>query len=281
MSNNEIKALINLLDDPDDIVYSQIKDKIISIGHVVIPHLEQAWEQSLNGLLQNRIEDIIHHLQFENVKLELANWRKSDDLNLVEGATILAHYQYPDLDKEEINQFIEKLSKDVWLEVNDNLTALEYIKVINKIVFEIYGFHGNTKNVNSPKNSYINNVIETKRGNPLTLGIIYLAVCEHLQLPVFGVNIPQHFILTYFENGENLFYINIFNKGIVFGKEDIDKFLFDLKIEAKPTYYNPCSKLTIMKRLVEHLIISYDQMGYLEKKEELNQLFKILTNPTA
>jgi regulator of sirC expression with transglutaminase-like and TPR domain len=276
MSNTELHALISLLDDPDDNIFDEIRGKLISFGDDVIPHLESAWENSFDHILQERIEDIIHYLQFNNIKIELGNWKNSE-CDLIDGAIIIAKYQYPDLEEEKVRDYIKQINQDVWLELNDNLTALEKVKVLNRIIFDVHGFYGNTKNINSPKNSYINNVIETKKGNPITLGIIYLAICNKLNIPMYGVDVPAHFILSYAEEKENvLFYLNVFNKGSVFGNHDIDKFLEQLKVEPKDEYYTPCSNLTVIRRLVQHLIYTYDNLGYLDKKEELQELYDLL-----
>lgn len=277
MPDKELKALIDLLDDPDNAVFDEIKNKLISIGNDVIPYLEDAWETSLDVLRQERIENIIHHLQFEEVKKALTDWKNAPEQDLIQGAIIVAKYQYPDIDEEIIHKTINQLKQDTWLELNENLTALEQINVLNRIFFEIHGFHGNTKNINSPKNSFINNVIESKSGNPITLGIVYLAVCKLLHIPVYGVNVPAHFVLAYSEKPNDiLFYINLFNKGTIFSKYDIDNFLAQLKLSPKASYYIPCDNLTIIQRLVQHLVFTYDNLGYLDKKQELEQLYGIL-----
>ena len=276
MANTELQALISLLDDPDPKIFDEVKGKLISFGDDVIPFLEYAWESSFDILLQNRIEDIIHHLQFENNKIELVNWKKSDK-DLIGGAIIIAKYQYPDLEEDKIRDYIKQITQDVWIELNENLTALEKVKVLNRMIFDVHGFYGNTKNINSPKNSYINNVIERKKGNPITLGILYLAICQKLDIPMHGVDVPAHFILTYTDDNKNvLFYLNIFNKGAVFNSHDIDKFLEQLKIAPKDEYYIPCSNLTIIRRLVQHLIYTYDNLGYQDKRLELEELYSLL-----
>ncbi len=277
MIEGKLQALINLLDDPDSTIYEDVKNQIISYGDDVIPHLEYAWENSLDHLLQQRVEEIIHHLQFNSIKNELADWKKSETKNLIEGAIIVAKHQYPDLHEDEINKYINQLTQDTWIELNDNLTALEKVKVLNQIIFEVHGFNGNLKNINSPQNSYINNVVETKKGNPITLAIIYLEVCQRLQIPIYGVNVPAHFILAFAEKKNDvLFYLNVFNKGSVFSKYDIDKFLEQLKKEPKKEYYIPCDNLTTIKRLIQHLIYTYDNLGYIDKKDELTLLLNIL-----
>lgn len=278
MSESELRALISLLDDPDTTIYQEVRDKIISFGEDVIPHLENAWEFSLDHLLQQRVEEIVHHLQFTSLKNELASWKENQPSNLLAGAILVAKYQYPDLDEKDIIDYVEQIKRDVWLELNINLTALEKIKVINHIIFDIHKFNGNLKNINSPQNSYINNVIDSKKGNPITLGIIYLTVCQKLNIPVYGVNVPAHFVLSYAEDKNDvLFYMNVFNKGTVFAKYDIDKFLEQLKQEPKKEYYIPCDNVTTVKRLIQNLVYTYDNLGYIDKKEELLELLTILS----
>lgn len=277
MSKKELQALISLLDDPDDAVFDEIKHKLISFGDSVIPYLENAWETSLDLLLQERIENIIHHLQFETVKKALQQWKNSTDHDLIKGAVIVAQYQYPDINTALIFNTLQQLKQDVWLELNDELTALEQVNVLNRVFFDIYGFHGNKKNINSPKNSFINNVIESKSGNPIMLGILYISICKQLSIPIYGVNVPAHFVLAYAEHPNDiLFYINLFNRGTVFSKYDIDNFLVQLKLPPKASYYIPCNNLTIIKRLIQHLMYTFDNLGYLEKKEELIQLLVLL-----
>lgn len=277
MSNSELRALISLLDDPDAKIYDEIKSKIISYGDEVIPHLEDVWENSFDHVLQTRIEDIIHYLQFDSIKKSLTNWKNNPEKDIIEGAIIVAKYQYPDLEDQKIRDYINQITQEVWLELNDHLTALEQVKVLNKIIFEIHQFYGNTKNINSPRNSYINNVIESKKGNPITLGIIFISICKKLNIPIYGVDVPAHFILAYAETPDQvLFYINVFNKGTVFSNLDIDKFLEQLKKDPKEEYYIPCNNNTIIQRLVQHLVYTYDNLGYVDKKEELMELLEIL-----
>jgi len=285
MTKKEITALISLLDDPDDQVFRQISMKFLSLGQEVIPVLEDAWEHSFDTLIQNRIENIIHQIQFDLIKDALKDWAQPDDQNLLEGALLIARYQYPDIDIAKIHKQIAQIKQDVWLELNEYLTALEKVKIINHILFEVHNFSGNTTNYHAPQNSYINNVLESKKGNPLLLSIIYTIVAQSLEIPVYGVNLPEHFILCYVdvehmgvpsaegENGTNvLFYINPFSKGAIFGQKEVDAFLMQLKLPPLTMYYEPCSNLEIIKRLLRNLIASYEKLGYPDKSEELKGL---------
>ena len=140
MENSEIQALIRLLDDPDEKIYTQIETKLVSMGEEVIPYLESAWEHESWGIsFQDRIENIIHTIQFEQVKERLSNWGINGTHDLLKGMILVAQYQYPDLDENRIYEKIEKIEKDIWLELNEALTALEKVRIINHILFEVHG----------------------------------------------------------------------------------------------------------------------------------------------
>jgi len=283
MDAPEIKAMISLLDDNDEEVFSHIEEKLVSLGKEVIPILEDAWSNAFDPVMQTRIAQIVHKIQFDGLLEDLKLWIHTGDEDLLAGALLVARYQYPDLDHEQISTFIAQLKRDVWLELNENLTALEQVNVINHILFTKYGFSGNTANYHAPQNSYLNCVIESRKGNPLALSILYLLVSRALGLPVYGVNLPEHFILTYLEvmegqegnTGRPLIYINPFSKGSVFGKGDIDQFVKKLNLEPQSAYYRPCNNRDMILRMLRNLSFSYSKLGDTEKVEELGQMIAL------
>ncbi len=286
MSENELSALINLLEDPDDEVFSAVKDQILSMGSEVIPALEHVWENTFNNVLQSRIEDVIHIIQIEQVKAELLLWVETGGTDLLAGTLLISRYQYPDLDTGHVRKQIDLIKRDVWLEINQNLTAYEKVKVINHIFFDVCNFSGNTSNYHAPQNSFINNVLESKKGNPLLLSIVYSVIAQGLNIPIFGVNLPEHFILAYLDEysikqeGEDeaiLFYINPFSRGAVFSRREIDTFLKQLKLEPNRIFYESCSNIDIVSRQVRNLVHSFEKLGYPNKVNDLKELLLILT----
>ncbi len=285
MSLKEVIALITLLDDPDEVIYSQVKDRFVTLGPPAIPHLETAWENSFDAIMQKRIETIIHTIQFEILQKALKSWAKDEQDDLLKGVLILARYQYPDLDENKIRKQLAQIKQDVWLELHEDLTALEKVKILNHILFEVHQFGGNITNYHAPQNSFINNVLESKKGNPLMLSVVYILICKELNIPVYGINLPQHFVLAYLNEFANLidvnnktlsnnilFYLNPFSKGLMFNQKDIDQFLKQLNLEPEAKYYLPCSNIEIVKRCLNNLIFSYEKLGYLEKVDELKRL---------
>lgn len=288
-NGNSLHALIALMDDPDEQVYAHVRDRVLEIGPEAIQQLQTSWEESDLGLLfQSRIENLIHEIQFEACKTDLTTWYASSSKDLLKGALIVAKYQYPGLDEKVILDYIERMRRDCWLEINPNMTAFEAVRIINKVIFEQYGFVGNSKNYNSSNNSYINTVIESRKGNPLSLSLIYSIIAQKLELPIYGVNLPNHFILAYMDNnGTNLFmsngneygvlfYINTFSKGSIFQKEDIQQFLQSIQVTPEACHFQPCSNSDIIRRMLTNLIAAFQQVGSHEKVNELCELRSLL-----
>ena len=288
MKETDVAALIRLLEDPDEDVYKTVLKRLSDLGEPVIPALEEAWETSQDELLQYRIESLIQTIQFNSTYAQLAQWKVSEDQDLMQGCFIIARSQYPDLERKKLDEQIDKITRDIWIELNDRLTALEKVRIINHILFSTYGFSGNHANFYSPQNNYINNVLETRKGNPLSLSVVYSIVAQKLNLPVYGVNLPKHFILAYRDeyrseetfdpeiNDHILFYINPYNKGSVLGKPELEEFLRQQKLESRREYFVPCTNVFIMERLLNNLIFSFNKLGYQEKVIQLENLLKAL-----
>ncbi len=282
LNKNELNSLIKLLDDPDPQIFDHVEGKLLSYGNEVISYLESAWENSFDAILQERIENVVHKIQYQNVREDLALWHQSGGFDLLRGFLIINRYQYPDLDEEKVINQIDAIKRDVWLQMMYESSPAEKVKLLNHIFYNIYGFSGNTKNHKSPQNSYLSQVLESKKGNQISLAIIYSVIAQKLDIPIYGVNLPQHFILAYvdeFEQKEKepgiLFYINVFNKGYIFGKRDIDQFLRQLQIKPESFFYEPCSNTEIIKRVLRNLISSYEKEGANDKAKELIKLLAV------
>lgn len=277
MNDKELKALVSLLDDEDDQIVAQIEDKIRSLGTDIIPFLEQEWENNFNPLVQRRIEELIHHLQYELLKQRIRDWYASEDQDLLTGLWLIATYQYPDIELEKLKQDLEQIYYEAWLEFKPDLYPFDQVKVLNGVLFSKLKFGANTKNFHSPGNSMINIVLESRKGNPITLCVVYLFVAQKLKLPIFGVNLPNLFILTY-KDARHQFYINAFNKGLIFSKQDIENYIHELRLTPQESFFEPCSNLEIIRRVFRNLVMSFDKMGEHAKAEEVKELLLLIAD---
>lgn len=283
INNKELESLIKLLDDPDTEVSEHVQERLLSYGSEVIKYLETAWEQSFDALLQERIENLVHKIQYQSVKKELELWYHGGAFDLLQGVIIINQYQYPDMDPLKITNQIEEIKREIWQQMMYDMSAIEKVKVINHVLYGIYNFTGNTTHHQDPQNSYISQVLESKKGNQISLAIIYSIIAQKLDMPIYGVNLPQHFILAYVDEAKEyiseegvLFYINAFNKGFIFSRRDVDAFLKQLNLAPSKEFYEPCKNEDIIKRILRNLISAYEKLGYEQKVEEIEELLAVL-----
>lgn len=284
----ELNALLSLIDEPNEVNFKMVRGKIVSYGLEAVAELEGILDRQFSELVQERVLDIIQEIQYGQVYADLKQWVAGETDDLLKGFLIVSQFQYPNLDDVEIRTQIDQITRDVWLEINDELTALEKVKVINHVLFDIHAFTANRAELHTPQNFFINSLLETKKGSPLSLGVLYILIARKLDIPIYGVNLPQHFILAYAQTNtfrsanelppvdDILFYLNPFNRGTVFTRNEIELFLRQIKLSVEPEYYAPCSNVVIIQRMIHNLAISYESMKKKDKAAELRRLLVLL-----
>jgi regulator of sirC expression with transglutaminase-like and TPR domain len=277
MNESEIKALVTLLDDEDHEVVQHVENRLRTLGGAVIPLLEDHWQgNGLNPELQKKIEDLIHDLQYKLVIDRLVNWKNNGHEDLLEGMWIIATYQYPDLSFDKLRQYINDMYFDAWLDLREDMHPHDQIRVLNQVFFDKHKFLPNTKNFHSVANSMLNQVFDLKKGNPISLCVIYLLLARRLGLPISGVNLPSLFVLTY-KTPQIQFYINIFNRGLIFSKVDISNYIKQMHIQPQDSFYQPCTNLDIISRVLRNLIVSFEKISDLERAKEVERILKAIS----
>ena len=287
LDKHKIESLISLVDDQDEGIYELIENQIISLGGEVLPLLNDAYEKSSNELMNQRLKNLISQLTLIKAREEIREWKNNNSRNLYQGLSIIATYEYPKLDIEKITKTINKIRQELWLEINDNMTALEKVRILNNLFFEIHMFRGDSKNFFAPENSFLNDVIIRKKGNPISLSAIYSIVAQSVNIPIYGVNMPNHFIVAYSDRlytqplsdikiNDILFYINPFNRGEIYSLKEMRHFLTSMKVVPRDKFLLPCSNITIVKRSLKNLISIYENIGKKDKAEEFRTLLNEL-----
>jgi len=270
MEENKIKALLQLLNDDDSQTFELIRSQIMDIGSQMMPYILEAQHHSIDEGYNARLTQIYNDLNLENATQELIAWQQNNYKNLFHGLTVIAKYQYPRLEMSRISGLLNKIRQDAWLELKDTNTALEKVKVLNQVFFNMHSYHGNVNDYYAPENSFINDVLLQKKGNPIALSALYSIVAQSLGIPIYGVNTPRNFMLVYLDKTYSfpidevqeknvLFYINPYGKGEVHSMKDIFGYLKRINQEVKSEFYLPCSNSTIIKRSINNIIVAFDK----------------------
>src|SRR5688572_33503321 len=175
-TNKEISALFTLIDDPDEEVFVAVSDKIIDYGKNIIPNLEHLWETTPDEDVQGRIEILIHKLHYRDLTEDFRQWNVSGHHDLMLGALLACKFCYPVLSSTPVLQEIEKVRRNIWLELNNYLTPLEQINIVTSILYSYYGLKGGEINHQETNEFLIHKTLEAKRGNQLSNGILYLVL---------------------------------------------------------------------------------------------------------
>ncbi|HAQ18549.1 MAG TPA: hypothetical protein DCR40_04855 [Prolixibacteraceae bacterium] len=288
MNENKLDLLITLLDDPDDSVFQPVLEEILKADISVVDHLEHIWETSLDDLVQKRIELIIQQIQFNDAKKRIKSWASEQAIDLFDGFFLISRQQFPELKLKSVQVQLDNIRKDIWLEFRNSLTSLEKITILNHIVFDHYRFKIDRKNPDSPNLCYINRILESRKGNPVSLTILYTLIARSLKLPVHYIDIPNGPLVGYFDqaiarlaHGDDygnsvIFYINPSNKGAIIGPREVDYIQPVREMTNRAKLTEPCADRIIIKRLLEKLIFAYSQAGATDKVSDLSKIAGIL-----
>jgi regulator of sirC expression with transglutaminase-like and TPR domain len=284
--SKEISALFHLIDDPDEEVFDAVSKKIVDYGKPIIPNLEHLWETNPNEEVQNRIELLIHRLHFRDLTEDFHQWSVSGHHDLMLGALLVSKFQYPELSTTPVLQEIEKIRRNVWLELNNYLTPLEQINIVTSILYSYYGLKGGETSYQEPNEFLLHKVLEAKRGNQVSNGIPYLILCELLDIPVKAIGVPKQFVIAYFKPGyseENLpnpinkieFFIDP-TSGQVFTHKDVESYFKRIAIPPTGNYFKPQSNKRIIQQLLGEMAKCFDDDKNRFKQTELIGLSRLL-----
>lgn len=290
MKKTKLDALFNLLDDPDDTVFAMVQQELLKESDDIIPELERKWESSFDESYQVRIENVIQNLQFKETTSRLRLWlnRGEEERSLLNGFCHIDRFQYPDLNPLYIQMKIENLRKIIWLELSNSLTLLEKITILNHFLFNVNGFSINLSNPHTPQNCFLNQIIDTRKGNPVSMSIFYTIMARQLELPARLIDFPKNPLVAivdsklarkvhgHSQESDVLFYINPSNKGAITSRKEIEYHLKKNEYYPFHEFTEPKSDVLFLRRLLETIQESYQSVGFTEKEEKIEELLNLI-----
>ena len=233
---NELNAIIQLLEDPDQEVYEVVSNKLVEYGTSLVPSLLQVQYASTSDLMQERIDVIIHQIQLKDAIAQFKQWQSSSNPSVIDGLMIVSSIINVQFDKEATLQLFEQIRKSCWLELNHYLTSLEKITTLNSVLFNHLHFKGELDMTKEEQLFNIEFVLQFKKGNMLSMGALYMALAQVLDLPVKLIKVEDHYLLAYVDSQISFldpeqkpiesiqFFINPL-LGDIYSVEEIDAFL--------------------------------------------------------
>ncbi|MEY4113382.1 MAG: hypothetical protein RLZ76_75 [Bacteroidota bacterium] len=260
MANSELSALLNLIDDPDEDVFHSITERFIGMGQEIIPILEEHQLGTHDEELIKKTNYIIDLVALSVLTNELMEWKHSEDQSAIEAALIISKFLNRSFDQENTFFEIEKIRRSIWLELNDYLTPLEEVNIINKIVFGYYKFKGIETNYSKPKDFDLSALISEKQANTFPIAALYLLISEMLGLGLKPVDVPRQNLLCYYEEeplfaeqgSSILFFIDPLN-GQIYTHKDIENYLKKINYVPHPLQIPAVSNVRFVQKWLSEL----------------------------
>ena len=283
----EISALFKLIDDPDEEVFNTIADRLLNYGSPIIPDLEHLWENTLDEATLDRIEIMIYKLRLQDLKEAFIEWKSKPDPSLFEGALLVTKFQFPELAIDSLRHQMEKIRRNIWLELNNYLTPLEQANVIRNILFSYYQIKGVEVNYEKPEEFLISAPLQSKKGNAIANTLLYAELCQQLEIQAQFINIPKQCIIAFYASDwdpEEIvanpqefiqFYVEG-TTGNAFSQKDLDQYMIRSNIEPKNSYYKALSNVKIIKKHLLEFAKCFNSPTLQYKQKDLTDLADLL-----
>jgi regulator of sirC expression with transglutaminase-like and TPR domain len=283
MANSEISALLNLIEDPDQDVFISITERFIGLGQEIIPVLEDHQHATHDESQIKKISFIIDKITLSILSDEILEWKNTEDQSTIEASLILSKFLNRDFNQENTFFEIEKIRRSIWLELNDYLTPLEEVNIINKIVFGYYKFKGIETNYKNGKDFDLQALINTKQSNTFPLAALYLLIAEMLGLSIKPVDVPRQNLLCYYEEeplfdekgSSILFFIDPLN-GQIYTHKDIENYLNKINYVPHPLQIPVVSNLRFIQKWLNELAKVEKENEQEHKRIEIQNLIEKL-----
>ncbi|GAB5410330.1 MAG: transglutaminase-like domain-containing protein [Balneolaceae bacterium] len=276
-NKSEIQSLLLLMDDPDPFVQESVQSRFSELGENAVPILDEYLLELKNPDEKQRVGDIIHQLTFETLKTdfhELLELGIKNRKSLEKAAFTLARFGNPTLRETEYSRKLDHFAEMVEPTIRYRLDERRKMKQLIKFVFEDLNFSGDTEDYHNPDNCFMDQVINRRRGLPITLSMVVMFLAQRLDMPFFGVNMPIHFMLNYISDKEEVL-IDPYDNGAIVTYDQCYFFLKKNNIEPKSDHFRIATDLEILARCIRNLIHSYERKELPGRVEDLKKLLAI------
>ncbi len=283
-----IDALISLLDDQDELVFNSVKKELLSLGPEVLPKLEDSLLTVDSDEHRVKLEEIIFHFKGEMLIDRMKFWINDENRTLLDGWILVSSIHHPSISKEKIENSIQKIYRDVWLEISESMTSLEKVAVINHILFKTYLFDISDNDAPKVENIVIDKLLFSKIGDVYSLTILYLIIAHNIHLNLLPIMLANKLLLVYEDNiaaslafgtasEKYLFYINVAHRGSVISPKEV-QFLYDKSQKYGKVVTRIESDISLIKKLINLMYLIYSDDKEQDKLFLTEKILSLLEN---
>lgn len=277
VKDSELRYLVALFSDNDEVVTDAVNKQLLSKWVEVAPRIEEMFFSEADF---HRSEVIAKRMDYLNREYRTAEFQEfirnsGEDVSLFEGGFIASSVFNLLLKKGELESFFLNCSASMIEEINGDRTAFENVKIFNHIFYNRLGFATCDAFITNESDALLLDVIKRKKGNPIAVSYLYFMFAQAAGLPIYPLCFPGGFVPVYVENGRELFYVNIFNKGDIFSEEELEGFMSGQGLEYDRSQFKVRSEKTVLSIYIESVQYLYSNNNSV-KAEAAERLLKCI-----
>lgn len=275
LSETELRSLVSLLDEDDPANLDLVQRQILDLGDPVIPFLDELRRRGSDPDLAARVDALARQLHFRTLREDFRGFSDAHEPDLERGVWLIVRFGYPGADTALYSGWLDSLAEQVRRSLPAKAPSEQALQHLNSQLFGVMGFTGNEKRYYDPANSYLNCVIENRRGIPVSLSVLYLLVAKRLGLPAYGVATPGHFLVG-LRLGAGTSYLDAYNRGRILTLAEVQRMLARSGYGFRPEFVAPAGARDILTRMMRNLISIYQKDAQADRAEMLSGLVEVL-----
>jgi regulator of sirC expression with transglutaminase-like and TPR domain len=271
LDEKQRNALVSLLADEDLAVYRTVRQKIVSYGPIAAQWL-QPHALSNDPVLRRRAVEIIQHFSRLDADTQFLAFclNQGEDFDLEQGVLLLAQTQYPAINLEGYSAMLDDVAGELRERLDLSGDPEQVLAIVGEYLFTELKFLGDETNAPDPDNSYLNRVLDRRKGNSISLSVVYLLVARRLRLPVVGIALPEHFVCRY-QSSRYEIYIDPVRRGRLLSKSDCVKYVVQFRHRFDESCLAPMSARRILLRICARLHQIYTHLKSPGQAERLQR----------
>lgn len=277
---SRIEALVRLLGDEDQKIHSVAWKHLEQIGDPALRELERASSSSSDPRVRLQAGRFLVEWRRREVFRRWIEFSRRPEIDLEEGAFLIAESEYPDLNVASFRATLDGYAQVLRSRLATARSNDEAVRRTSALLFQELGYRGNTKEYYSPENSYLNRVMETRRGIPISLSVVYLLTARRVGVPVVGVGMPRHFLLKFRGQGHEVF-VDAFRSGALLSASDCARLLEESRVELHAEHLRAVSDRQILARMLTNLLRVYHTAEDVRRTDRVSAMLKLLGETSA
>ncbi len=273
-SDINITHLLKLLDDDNPEIQRILKKTILENSLEFIfrrPQYQEQVDEQRRKILQEHFREL--HFKLVREAFQRIVRENLEDIHLEKAVLVLSYWNDPTVNIPSLIRQLDRMAEEIGSLMPISGHPLAFIDHMNHYLFEKCGFRGNTLDYYNPDNSFIDRVLESRKGIPITLSVLYMLIARRLRMPIIGVPMPAHFIVK-FDNGSDEIFFDPFYGGKVYSRQECLGYLNNANVTDPLTVLSGCNDHQIVERMMRNIHLVYS--SYRDEPEKIAQIEKLL-----